>query len=98
MHKKRQANHIAPLQPPTLAPVKAWGSSEGAGRIAPASAFGNRCAKVHTAPLNGQATDASAFRSANAPLVYVPRDPTDSSSSEKPGAKVLLFFELTKLF
>ena len=37
-------------------------------------AFDNRCAKVHTAPLNGQATDASAFRSANAPLVYVPKE------------------------
>ena len=34
--KKRQANYIAPLQPPTLATVKSWGSSEGAGRIAPA--------------------------------------------------------------
>ena len=31
--KKEQAYYIAPLQPPTLAPVKAWGSSEGAGRI-----------------------------------------------------------------
>ena len=36
--QKRQANYIAPLQPPTLAPVKAWGSLEGAGRIAPAYA------------------------------------------------------------
>ena len=34
--QKRQANYIAPLQPPTLASVKTWGSSEGAGRIAPA--------------------------------------------------------------
>ena len=31
--KKEQAYYIAPLQPLTLAPVKAWGSSEGAGRI-----------------------------------------------------------------
>ena len=31
--KKEQAYYIAPLQPPTLASVKTWGSSEGAGRI-----------------------------------------------------------------
>ncbi len=31
--KKGQADYIAPLQPPTLASVKTWGNSEGAGRI-----------------------------------------------------------------
>ncbi len=28
---------IAPLQPPTLAPFPAWGSSKGAGRTEPAA-------------------------------------------------------------
>lgn len=32
-HKKGQANYIAPLQPRTLASIKTWGSSEGAGRV-----------------------------------------------------------------
>ena len=31
--KNGQAYYIAPLQPPTLASVKTWGSSEGAGRV-----------------------------------------------------------------
>ena len=31
--KKGQACYIAPLQPPTLASVKTWGNSKGAGRI-----------------------------------------------------------------
>ena len=30
--KKGKAYFIAPLQPPTLASVKTWGNSEGAGR------------------------------------------------------------------
>ena len=30
--QKREAYCIAPLQPPTLASIKTWGSSEGAGR------------------------------------------------------------------
>ena len=42
MAQKRQANYIAPLQPPTLAPVKAWGSSEGAGRIGLAHTYFNQ--------------------------------------------------------
>ena len=33
MYKKEQAYYIAPLQPLTLASVKTWGNSEGAGRI-----------------------------------------------------------------
>jgi hypothetical protein len=35
--RKRQANYIAPLQPPTLAAFRPWGSSAGAGRVRPAS-------------------------------------------------------------
>ena len=31
--KKGSADYIAPLQPLTLASVKTWGSSEGAGRV-----------------------------------------------------------------
>lgn len=31
--KKGQAYYIAPLQPDTVAPVKAWRSSRGAGRV-----------------------------------------------------------------
>jgi len=31
-NEKREAIYIAPLQPLTLASVKTWGSSEGAGR------------------------------------------------------------------
>ena len=38
INKKRQATYIAPLQPPTLATFRSWGSSAGAGRIRPASA------------------------------------------------------------
>ena len=34
--EKRQANYIAPLQPPTLAAFRPWGSSAGAGRVRPA--------------------------------------------------------------
>jgi len=37
-HKKRQATYIAPLQPPTLATFRSWGSSAGAGRARPAGA------------------------------------------------------------
>ena len=36
--KKWQANYIAPLQPPTLATFRSWGSSAGAGRVRPAAA------------------------------------------------------------
>lgn len=36
--KKWQATYIAPLQPPTLAIFRSWGSSAGAGRIRPAGA------------------------------------------------------------
>ena len=38
INKKRQATYIAPLQPPTLATFRSWGSSAGAGRIRPADA------------------------------------------------------------
>ncbi len=31
--KRGQATHIAPLQPPTLATFRSWGSSAGAGRM-----------------------------------------------------------------
>ena len=31
--KKGKANYIAPLQPLTVASVKTWRSSEGAGRV-----------------------------------------------------------------
>ena len=37
-NKKWQAYYIAPLQPPTLATFRSWGSSAGAGRVRPASA------------------------------------------------------------
>jgi hypothetical protein len=37
-NKKWQATYIAPLQPPTLAIFRSWGSSAGAGRIRPAAA------------------------------------------------------------
>ena len=33
---KRQATHIAPLQPPILAAFRPWGGSAGAGRVRPA--------------------------------------------------------------
>jgi hypothetical protein len=36
--KKWQVTYIAPLQPPTLASIKTWGSSAGAGRIRLAAA------------------------------------------------------------
>ena len=36
--KKWQAYYIAPLQPPTLAIFRSWGSSAGAGRVRPAAA------------------------------------------------------------
>ena len=36
--KKWQAYYIAPLQPPTLAVFRPWGSSAGAGRVRPAGA------------------------------------------------------------
>jgi hypothetical protein len=36
--KKWQAYYIAPLQPPTLATFRSWGSSAGAGRVRPAGA------------------------------------------------------------
>jgi hypothetical protein len=36
--KKWQADYIAPLQPPTLAIFRSWGSSAGAGRVRPAGA------------------------------------------------------------
>lgn len=35
---KRQVTYIAPLQPPTLATFRSWGSSAGAGRIRLAAA------------------------------------------------------------
>lgn len=35
-NKKRQATHIAPLQPPILAAFRPWGDSVGAGRMRPA--------------------------------------------------------------
>gem|GEM_PF-4043 len=35
-NKKWQATYIAPLQPPTLATFRSWGSSAGAGRVRPA--------------------------------------------------------------
>ena len=38
MGKKWQAYYIAPLQPPTLATFRSWGSSAGAGRVRPAAA------------------------------------------------------------
>jgi hypothetical protein len=34
--KKRQAPHIAPLQPLILAAFRPWGGSAGAGRVRPA--------------------------------------------------------------
>jgi hypothetical protein len=37
-NKKWQATYIAPLQPPTLATFRSWGSSAGAGRGRPAGA------------------------------------------------------------
>lgn len=37
-NKKWQAYYIAPLQPPTLATFRSWGSSAGAGRVRPAGA------------------------------------------------------------
>ena len=33
INAKREAIYIAPLQPLTLASVKTWGNSEGAGRV-----------------------------------------------------------------
>jgi len=36
--QKWQAYYIAPLQPPTLAIFRSWGSSAGAGRVRPAAA------------------------------------------------------------
>jgi len=36
--KKRQADYIAPLQPPTLAAFRPWEDSAGAGRVRPAAA------------------------------------------------------------
>jgi len=36
--QKWQAYYIAPLQPPTLATFRSWGSSAGAGRVRPAGA------------------------------------------------------------
>jgi len=36
--KKRQAPHIAPLQPHILAAFRPWGGSAGAGRVRPAAA------------------------------------------------------------
>lgn len=38
INKKRQVTYIAPLQPPTLATFRSWGSSAGAGRIRLAAA------------------------------------------------------------
>jgi len=38
--KKRQADYIAPLQPPTLAAFRPWEGSAGAGRVRPA---GRKC-------------------------------------------------------
>jgi hypothetical protein len=38
LNKKWQATYIAPLQPPTLATFRSWGSSAGAGRARPAGA------------------------------------------------------------
>lgn len=35
--KDKKRSRIAPLQPPTLAPFLAWGSSKGAGRTGPAA-------------------------------------------------------------
>gem|GEM_PF-2502491 len=35
-NKKRQADYIAPLRPPTLAAFRPWGGSAGAGRVRPA--------------------------------------------------------------
>jgi len=41
--KKRQATHIAPLQPLILAAFRPWGGSVGAGRMRPAAAkIGNK--------------------------------------------------------
>jgi len=37
-NKKRQAPHIAPLQPLILAAFRPWGGSAGAGRVRPAVA------------------------------------------------------------
>ena len=37
-NKKRQADYIAPLQPPTLAAFRPWEGSAGAGRVRPAAA------------------------------------------------------------
>ena len=36
VNKKRQATHIAPLQPLILAAFRPWGGSAGAGRVRPA--------------------------------------------------------------
>lgn len=36
LNKKRQATHIAPLQPLILAAFRPWGGSAGAGRVRPA--------------------------------------------------------------
>jgi len=43
-NKKRQANYIAPLQPPTLAAFPPWEGSAGAGRVRPA---GRKYRKFH---------------------------------------------------
>jgi len=43
-NKKRQANYIAPLQPPTLAAFPPWEGSAGAGRVRPA---GRKYKKFH---------------------------------------------------
>ena len=40
--KSGQATHVAPLQPHTLAPFPAWGSSAGAGRMRLARRKGNK--------------------------------------------------------
>jgi len=37
-NKKRQADYIAPLQPPILAAFRPWGGWAGAGRVRPAGA------------------------------------------------------------
>jgi hypothetical protein len=42
-NKKWQATYIAPLQPPTLATFRPWGSSAGAGRARPAGAKIGMC-------------------------------------------------------
>jgi hypothetical protein len=45
-NKKNGKPNIAPLQPPTLAAFRPWGSSAGAGRVRPAAANVGFCGRL----------------------------------------------------